>query len=120
VARHHLPAGFTPRQNDLLRLVAAGHTNTQIARRLGISKATVRTHLETSTNGWASPAAPPPSPAPSPTGPHSARQPDPVTGRDSEADNPQLPPMRIAESVLGGASSAGLAKQHTMSSYLRE
>jgi hypothetical protein len=25
-----------------------------------------------------------------------------------------------AESVLGGASSAGLAKQHTMSSYLRE
>ena len=30
----------------LLRLVAAGHTNTQIARRLGISQATVRTHLE--------------------------------------------------------------------------
>jgi DNA-binding NarL/FixJ family response regulator len=29
-----------------LRLVAAGHTNTQIARRLGISEATVRTHLE--------------------------------------------------------------------------
>jgi len=35
-----------PRQTDLLRLVAAGHTNTQIARRLGISEATVRTHLE--------------------------------------------------------------------------
>jgi DNA-binding CsgD family transcriptional regulator len=37
---------LTPRQRDLLRLVAAGHTNAQIARCLGISKATVRTHLE--------------------------------------------------------------------------
>ena len=27
-------------------LLAAGHTNTQIARRLGISEGTVRTHLE--------------------------------------------------------------------------
>jgi DNA-binding CsgD family transcriptional regulator len=27
-------------------LVAAGHANTQIVRRLGISEATVRTHLE--------------------------------------------------------------------------
>jgi DNA-binding CsgD family transcriptional regulator len=37
---------LTPRQTGLLHLVAAGHTNTQIARRLGISEATVRTHLE--------------------------------------------------------------------------
>ncbi len=37
---------LTPRQKDLLGLVAAGYTNTQIARRLGISKGTVRTHLE--------------------------------------------------------------------------
>jgi DNA-binding CsgD family transcriptional regulator len=37
---------LTPRQTALLHLVAAGHTNTQIARRLGISQATVRTHLE--------------------------------------------------------------------------
>jgi len=37
---------LTPRQADLLHLVAAGHTNTQIARRLGISEGTVRTHLE--------------------------------------------------------------------------
>jgi DNA-binding CsgD family transcriptional regulator len=37
---------LTPRQNDLLHLVAAGHTNTQIARRQGISEGTVRTHLE--------------------------------------------------------------------------
>jgi DNA-binding CsgD family transcriptional regulator len=37
---------LTPRQNELLRLLAAGHTNSQIGRRLGISEATVRTHLE--------------------------------------------------------------------------
>jgi DNA-binding CsgD family transcriptional regulator len=43
--RHPIPR-LTPRQWELLRLLAAGHTNTQIARRLGISEATVRTHLE--------------------------------------------------------------------------
>jgi len=43
--RHPVPR-LTPRQQDLLRLVAAGHTNTQIARRLGITEGTVRTHLE--------------------------------------------------------------------------
>ena len=43
--RHPVPR-LTPRQKDLLRLVAAGHINTQIARRLGISEGTVRTHLE--------------------------------------------------------------------------
>jgi DNA-binding CsgD family transcriptional regulator len=43
--RHPVPR-LTPRQTGLLHLVAAGHTNTQIARRLGISQATVRTHLE--------------------------------------------------------------------------
>ena len=37
---------LTPRQWELLRLLAAGHTNTQIARRLGISEGTVRTHLQ--------------------------------------------------------------------------
>jgi len=37
---------LTPRQTGLLRLVAAGHTNAQIARRLGITEGTVRTHLE--------------------------------------------------------------------------
>ena len=37
---------LTARQRELLRLVAAGHTNGQIARRLGISEGTVRTHLE--------------------------------------------------------------------------
>jgi DNA-binding CsgD family transcriptional regulator len=43
--RHPVPR-LTPRQNDLLRLLAAGHTNTKIARQLGISEGTVRTHLE--------------------------------------------------------------------------
>ena len=37
---------LTPRHWDLLRLVAAGHTNAQIARRLGVSEGTVRKHLE--------------------------------------------------------------------------
>src|SRR4249920_1275234 len=37
---------LTRRQRELLRLVAAGHTNAQIARRLGLSEATVRKHLE--------------------------------------------------------------------------
>ena len=43
--RHPVPR-LTPRQKDLLYLLAAGHTNTQIARRLGITEGTVRTHLE--------------------------------------------------------------------------
>ena len=37
---------LTRRQWELLRLVAAGHTNAQIARRLGLSDGTVRTHLQ--------------------------------------------------------------------------
>ena len=43
--RHPGPR-LTARHWDLLHLVAAGHTNAQIARRLRISEATVRTHLE--------------------------------------------------------------------------
>lgn len=37
---------LTPRQWDLLRLIAMGHTNAQIARRLNVSEGTVRKHLE--------------------------------------------------------------------------
>ena len=44
--RRHPAPQLTPRQRELLHLVAAGHTNAQIARRLGISEGTVRTHLE--------------------------------------------------------------------------
>ena len=43
--RHPVPR-LTPRQDELVRMLAAGHTNTQIARRLGISESTVGTHLE--------------------------------------------------------------------------
>jgi len=44
--RRHPAPRLTRRQTELLRLVAAGYTNTQIARRLGISEGTVCTHLE--------------------------------------------------------------------------
>jgi DNA-binding CsgD family transcriptional regulator len=37
---------LTPRHWELLHLVAAGHTNAQIARRLGVTEGTVRKHLE--------------------------------------------------------------------------
>ena len=40
------PPRLTSRQWELVRLVAAGNTNTQIARRLGLSEGTVRTHLQ--------------------------------------------------------------------------
>jgi DNA-binding CsgD family transcriptional regulator len=57
--RRSLGPGLTPRQTGLLRVVADGHTNIQIARRLDISEGTVRTHWKTSTNDWASRAGPP-------------------------------------------------------------
>ena len=44
--RRHPTPHLTPRHWELLHLLAAGHTNTQIARRLGLSEGTVRTHLE--------------------------------------------------------------------------
>jgi DNA-binding CsgD family transcriptional regulator len=37
---------LTPRQWDLMHLIASGHTNSQIARQLLLSEGTVRTHLE--------------------------------------------------------------------------
>jgi len=43
--RHPVPQ-LTPRHWELLELVAVGYTNAQIARRLGISDGTVRSHLE--------------------------------------------------------------------------
>jgi DNA-binding CsgD family transcriptional regulator len=44
-SRHPVPS-LTPRQRGILRLVAVGHTNAQIARRLGVSPGTVRIHLQ--------------------------------------------------------------------------
>jgi len=37
---------LTTRQWELLRLLARGHTNTEIARELVVSDSTVRKHLE--------------------------------------------------------------------------
>jgi DNA-binding CsgD family transcriptional regulator len=37
---------LTARQTELLRWVAAGRTNRQIARRLEVAESTVRKHLE--------------------------------------------------------------------------
>jgi DNA-binding CsgD family transcriptional regulator len=42
--RHPVPR-LTSRQLDVLRLVAAGHTNAHIARQLGVAEGTVRKHL---------------------------------------------------------------------------
>jgi DNA-binding CsgD family transcriptional regulator len=44
--RRHGTVRLTPRQRELMRLVAAGHTNVKIARQLGITEGTVRSHLE--------------------------------------------------------------------------
>jgi DNA-binding CsgD family transcriptional regulator len=44
--RQHATPGLTPREQQVLQLVAVGHTNGQIGRRLSVSEATVRKHLE--------------------------------------------------------------------------
>ena len=47
VERRRTPVpDLTPRQWEVMRLIAAGRTNFQIARQLGLSEGTVRTHLE--------------------------------------------------------------------------
>ena len=38
------PAGLTDREIEVLRLLAAGHSNRSIASALSVSEATVRTH----------------------------------------------------------------------------
>ena len=43
--RRRAPAALTPREVELLQYVAQGYTNTQVARRMGLSEGTVRTHL---------------------------------------------------------------------------
>ena len=44
--RRHPPPALTPREWEVLHLVAAGRTNRQIGRQLSISEATARKHLE--------------------------------------------------------------------------
>jgi DNA-binding NarL/FixJ family response regulator len=39
------PVGLTPREQDVLRLIAAGRSNVEIAQRLYITQATVKTHI---------------------------------------------------------------------------
>jgi two-component system nitrate/nitrite response regulator NarL len=39
------PESLTPREEEILRLVAAGHTNREIATRLDIAEGTVKNHL---------------------------------------------------------------------------
>lgn len=44
-AQVELTDGLTPRETDVLRLIAEGLSNTEIARRLVVSEATVKTHI---------------------------------------------------------------------------
>jgi DNA-binding NarL/FixJ family response regulator len=44
-AAEPLPEGLTPREIDVVRLVADGLSNKQVARQLFVSEATVKTHL---------------------------------------------------------------------------
>jgi DNA-binding CsgD family transcriptional regulator len=44
--RRRGPPPLAPRQRELMRLIAAGLTNAKIARQLGITEGTVRSHLE--------------------------------------------------------------------------
>jgi DNA-binding NarL/FixJ family response regulator len=45
LAEPALPDGLTPREAEVLTLIAAGLTNTQIAERLIVSQATVKSHV---------------------------------------------------------------------------
>ena len=40
------PGALTPRETEVLTLVAKGHANRRIARELGISTSTVKNHVE--------------------------------------------------------------------------
>ncbi|HSS61309.1 MAG TPA: LuxR C-terminal-related transcriptional regulator [Candidatus Limnocylindrales bacterium] len=40
-----MPLGYSPREDQILRLIALGRTDKQVAAALGISRKTVSTHL---------------------------------------------------------------------------
>jgi DNA-binding CsgD family transcriptional regulator len=40
-----MPLEYSPREDEILRLIAAGQTDKEIAATLGISRKTVATHL---------------------------------------------------------------------------
>ena len=40
-----LPDGLTEREAEVLRLIAAGHSNSEIAKQLYVSEATIKTHI---------------------------------------------------------------------------
>ena len=46
MAPPHAPPRITPRECDVLELVAEGHSTAEIARALWITEATVRTHIK--------------------------------------------------------------------------
>jgi DNA-binding NarL/FixJ family response regulator len=44
--RHHRPAALSPRETEILALVAQGLSNSDIAAQLHVSEATIKTHLQ--------------------------------------------------------------------------
>jgi DNA-binding NarL/FixJ family response regulator len=46
VAKHTLDAGLTPKEIDVLRLIAAGNANKEIAARLAITEETVKSRVK--------------------------------------------------------------------------
>jgi len=45
VVEPRLPDGLTPREGEVLRLIGAGMSNREIAERLQVSEATIKTHV---------------------------------------------------------------------------
>ena len=46
IAEHATDDALTPRERDVLRLIAAGNANKEIARRLGLTEGTVKSHVK--------------------------------------------------------------------------
>jgi hypothetical protein len=117
-------------QNWLLDRLAAGHTNTQIARRLGLSEGTVRTHLENIYSRLQVSSRKPQSPAPSRTGIHALVLPPGhnqagVSARHAPAasevtDLPGFTPNARSLRPARGRRSAGRHEAKSGSSWCRQ